>query len=97
MIGADLDRGELVKELETLRQCVAELEEFQFERQRGEETQPKIEADERYRAILESSDDGLLVLSRRHIFPQLLSLASYNLRCIVYLPNGCAWFKSFGF
>jgi PAS domain S-box-containing protein len=65
MIRSETSREELIGELETLRQRVAELEEFQTEHQRGEETQPQIEADERYRAILESSDDGLLVLDRK--------------------------------
>jgi multidrug efflux pump subunit AcrA (membrane-fusion protein) len=38
MIRADIARGKLVKELETLRRRVAELEELQAERKRRERT-----------------------------------------------------------
>jgi PAS domain S-box-containing protein len=40
-------------------------EGLQTERQRREDTLPQIGAEERYRAILESSDEGLLVLDRQ--------------------------------
>ena len=65
MIRADLDREKLLKELEILRQRVAELEDLQTGAPVQGKAMLQIEAAEKYSAILESSDDGLLVLDRK--------------------------------
>ena len=58
-------RADITNELETLRQRVAELEELQDGREQTEETLIQMATEERYRAILESSEEGLLVLNRK--------------------------------
>ena len=58
-------RTDATKEIETLRRRVAELEGSQSGSEYAEKSLPKIGVEERYRAILESSEDGLIVLNTK--------------------------------
>ena len=66
MIRPDIAREELVTELETLRQRVAELEALEIDHQADKKLiQLELEDEQRYKAIFESANDIILLIDKK--------------------------------
>jgi PAS domain S-box-containing protein len=65
MATTNLAREELIRELETLRQRVAELERLEAEFQPGGAMLPLIDENERYRAVFESANDIIILIDKK--------------------------------